>query len=122
MDGRHKDKTESDYIGARNDLICRYRTDAKKRGHDYLLTTNEFISLTKSNCFYCGNEPKQLHRRTRSRVPYLYNGIDRLDNAKGYTLDNCVPCCGICNTAKNNRNFEEFKTWLGQVYKTVVMV
>lgn len=32
---------------------------------------------------------------------YEYNGVDRLDNALGYTRENCVPACRPCNAAKN---------------------
>jgi hypothetical protein len=116
MDGRHKNRTEQDYVGARNDLIYRYKNDARLRGLEFSLTKEEFLTLTKSNCFYCGTEPKQIHRRTRSPVPYVYNGIDRLNNKIGYIPDNCVPCCGICNVAKNNRTLEEFKDWINKVY------
>jgi hypothetical protein len=27
-------------------------------------------------------------------------GLDRIDSKKGYTKDNCVPCCGFCNNLK----------------------
>ena len=43
--------------------------------------------LTKP-CVYCGDT----HRV----------GCDRIDNAKGHTKDNVVPCCIECNTARNN--------------------
>lgn len=29
-------------------------------------------------------------------------GLDRINNSKGYTIDNIVPCCGNCNKLKNN--------------------
>ena len=28
-------------------------------------------------------------------------GLDRLDNSKGYVLDNVVPCCDKCNRLKH---------------------
>ena len=31
-------------------------------------------------------------------------GCDRVDNSKGHTKDNVVPCCITCNTVRN-RNF-----------------
>lgn len=30
----------------------------------------------------------------------MYNGVDRVDNEKGYTKENCVPSCGSCNFKK----------------------
>lgn len=44
------------------------------------------------------------------------NGIDRVDNSKGYTSDNCVPCCWACNNAKKNNSSSEFLAWVDGVY------
>lgn len=41
--------------------------------------------------------PKQLY------FLYFYNGIDRLDNTKGYTPENSVACCKHCNSLKGDR-------------------
>lgn len=35
-------------------------------------------------------------------------GIDRIDNALGYTLDNIVPCCRTCNFMKQTSNQKDF--------------
>ena len=36
-------------------------------------------------------------------------GIDRVDNTiRGYTLSNCRPCCGSCNTMKHQQVLEDF--------------
>jgi len=48
---------------------------------------------------------------------YIYNGLDRADNSKGYELDNVVPCCGRCNRAKNAYNRDDFLLWIEKVYK-----
>ena len=48
---------------------------------------------------------------------FVYNGLDRVDNEKGYTIDNVVPCCKHCNYAKRNRSVEEFIDWIAQVYE-----
>jgi hypothetical protein len=43
---------------------------------------------------------------------YLYNGLDRVDNTKGYIISNIVSCCGQCNRAKGILSQEEFLQWL----------
>lgn len=46
---------------------------------------------------------------------YVYNGVDRLDNAVGYLPGNCVPCCKFCNLAKAGGSYEEFVAYLDRV-------
>ena len=33
------------------------------------------------------------------------NGIDRIDNTRGYIVDNCVSCCSICNRMKGSLDY-----------------
>jgi hypothetical protein len=63
---------------------------AKRRNKDISLVESEFINLVNNKCYYCNyiNENEVI-------------GVDRLDNNKGYILDNCVPCCKICNRLKH---------------------
>lgn len=42
-------------------------------------------------------------------------GIDRLNNDKGYTVENIVSCCSICNKAKSNLTMEEFLAWIERI-------
>lgn len=79
------------------------------------MTLNEFGDLTSRNCHYCGVEPRQVHKPKGSNGAYLYNGLDRLDNAVGYTVENCVPCCYTCNHAKGKMSVEAFKVWLNRL-------
>lgn len=44
-------------------------------------------------------------------VPFNYNGIDRIDSGEGYTIDNVVPSCPVCNVGKMDRSIEEFYEW-----------
>lgn len=44
-----------------------------------------------------------------------YSGIDRLDNSKGYSPDNCVPACQSCNFAKLDQSVEAFLEWAKRV-------
>lgn len=43
----------------------------------------------------------------------LKSGIDRVENDKGYILDNCVPCCAQCNRDKGSSSLCDFvaRTW-----------
>jgi hypothetical protein len=65
---------------------------AGKRGLDWQLTKAQFYALTRLPCFYC---EKQL-----LDDPHDIHGLDRVDNLKGYTTDNVVPCCYMCNKMK----------------------
>lgn len=100
-----------------NVLVYTYKTNAKKRNYEFSLTNEEFRSLTKQNCFYCGIPPGTAMVRKRTFFGnYTYNGIDRVDNTKGYLLDNCVTCCSVCNYSKLDRTHKEFVEWVAKVY------
>lgn len=43
---------------------------------------------------------------------YTYNGIDRVNNDIGYIKNNCIPCCKICNRAKNSMSYDDFLNWI----------
>lgn len=43
------------------------------------------------------------------------NGIDRRDSSLGYTLENCLPACGVCNKAKLDYTEEEFLVWTNRL-------
>lgn len=53
--------------------------------------------------------------RKRSNGFYVFNGLDRVDNKVGYTLDNVVPACKICNHAKVDMSYDEFMEWVARV-------
>lgn len=103
--------------------LCRslwgtYKSLAKKRGYDFSLDFETFQSLTKQNCFYCGKEPSQVlkPREYGTQEPYIYNGVDRVDNTKGYNVNNTVPCCGMCNSFKSNYSKEQFIEHCNNIY------
>jgi len=94
-----------------------YKRSAKKRGYNFELTEEQFAEITQKACYYCGEKPNNMNRNYHSNGDYIYNGLDRLDNKKGYTMDNVVPCCKICNYAKHDLTLQEFKDWIERVYK-----
>ena len=104
-----------------NLLLRNYKKSSKERGIIFKLSHKEFISITQENCHYCGIEPRQqISDRKRSRLnpnnkPYIYNGVDRKNNALGYILSNCVPCCKICNRAKREMSYNEYKEYIERI-------
>ncbi len=86
---------------ARHTLYSRYKLQAKKRNIPFDLTFNDFISLTTCDCFYCGVKPEYVLSPPNGYGHHIYNGIDRVDNSKGYTRSNCVAACRKCNSVKN---------------------
>lgn len=90
-----------------------YRNSARYRDYKWNLSEAEFGSLIRQKCYYCGTPPSKVHRERDDVIQY--NGIDRKDNSVGYTADNVLPCCAVCNRAKNDMPFEEFIEWLSRL-------
>lgn len=89
-----------------------YKQSAKRGGREFTLTEHQFRKITQQNCQYCGCEPSFRKDRNGKHKylgkPYIYNGIDRINNQQGYVLENCAPCCRICNIAKACMTVQEF--------------
>ena len=98
-------------------LLCRYRFSAKRKGLAFELKAEDFKKLTSSPCHYCGSLPALKSQQKQGFGAYIYNGIDRVDNAEGYTVENTVPCCRMCNVAKNTHSLQDFLAWIKNVYR-----
>lgn len=105
-------------------LFCRYRRRASTINVDFELTETQLESLVTQICHYCGTPPYALSINSpqgsearKEHSKFLYNGLDRKDSDRGYTLDNVVPCCKRCNFGKHEMTQEEFSTWLDLVQK-----
>lgn len=99
-------------------LFRRYLKEAQARGLSFELSLEAFAALTKETCFYCGAEPSRvmnLHDSPYSA--YTYNGVDRMNNSKGYVPGNCVACCFHCNVAKRDRSIKDFDLWVRALWK-----
>lgn len=103
-----------------NRILESYTRNARKRSLEFRLTKGEFRSLITSQCFYCTKPPAQIARTKDSNGEFIYNGIDRKDNNKGYILTNVVSCCKICNRAKSDLNEKEFLLWIKRVYNNKI--
>ena len=102
-----------------NDLIYSYTSKAKQRNIPFELSKEKFLELTKENCFYCGKEPSRVRKNEYNNGDYIYNGIDRIDSTKGYTIENCVPCCSRCNQAKSSELQSDFFEWIKTVHSNL---
>lgn len=107
-------------------LYNHYKSRCKKIGRDFRISLDTYIELVKRPCFYCGSEPKlnttyreqaiaSADKRGRgynkkhvSKLVAFANGVDRKDSSLGYTEENSVPCCIICNVMKLNHTTEFF--------------
>lgn len=110
--GRFEDKN----LSSKNNLYLIYKINAKKKGFIFSLKFEEFIRMTQDRCYYCNQEPSRYFKSATGRKGILYNGLDRIDNTKGYYLNNVVPCCKYCNFAKADLSQKEFFQWLEKCY------
>lgn len=106
-------------------LYSTYRSAADRRGYEFLLTEEEFVTIARGNCVYCDAPPvvRRFKRRNGTQElngPAVLNGIDRVDNSKGYILSNCAPCCKACNLSKGTRTVEEYIAHCRRVYERCV--
>jgi hypothetical protein len=93
-------------------IFAGYKHSAKVRRLSFRLSFKVFKKLITSKCEYCGSIG-----RTREKVSELSNilvtrnGIDRVNNSKGYVSGNVVSCCSMCNFAKAKHSKEEMVSW-----------
>jgi hypothetical protein len=69
----------------------------------------DFYEISQKNCSYCGSIPNNNYTRFNNIGLFNYNGLDRIDPLKGYTLDNVASCCNCCNRFKLDRSIDDFK-------------
>ncbi len=101
---------------ARNRVLRSYKHHAEDRQLVWEISDIVFDTLTSEPCFYCGATPANEHATKDTNGSFIYNGIDRTDSSKGYTLENVVPCCAICNRAKMAMSREDFLAWVERVH------
>lgn len=108
-----------------NKLFRDYKRGAKSRNLSFYLTIKQFKNFIEKSCYYC-NEPPPLKnvyldqncsRRpgsiniTKESVSNAWqksNGIDRINNFRGYSIENCITSCTICNNMKKQLTQIEF--------------
>ena len=71
------------------------KANAKSRCLEWSIEYDDFCRLIEMPCVYCNDI---LEPDTSSG-----SGLDRIDNNKGYTLDNVSPCGFFCNHLRSDR-------------------
>ena len=105
---------------ARRSLLNQYKKGAKKRNLVYNLTEEQFNDLITGDCFYCGSVLQNtIKGQGKTSGDFHYTGIDRVDSSKGYTKENSVSCCWMCNNMKNNTNVDVFKNHIKKIYEFI---
>jgi len=104
-----RDKLKADNPEKYYKIMHMYRTDpqnaytllqrrADRDGYPLEFDKDYFDTIIREKCYYCGYDNND------DRLM----GIDRIDNDVGYTVDNAVPCCKMCNMMKNTLNESTF--------------
>ena len=88
-------ETNRRYKQAPKGKLMIYKRGARKRNLEFELTLEYFKENWNKKCKYCGSDIKGV-------------GFDRVDNSKGYTIENIVNCCEMCNRMKLNYSEEDF--------------
>lgn len=108
---------KQDGHAAKKEAYALYKRNAKIRDLEFDITYPEFLAMAQDICYYCGSEPKNRMRNRNNNGDFIYNGIDRVDNNRGYTLDNCVTSCKDCNRVKMDTNLESMIEHMKKIVK-----
>jgi hypothetical protein len=102
-----------------NEFYRSYEYGAQRRGYVFEIGRDEVRALSQKPCRYCGAEPEVQVRAGRRATAYngFYsgNGLDRIDNTRGYVTGNVVACCAQCNSAKGTQTEAEFLAWAKRI-------
>lgn len=102
-----------------NKRVDSYKRAARERCLSWELSIEEVRSLFSQNCSYCGHPPSNVagggSKGHQYNGVFVYSGIDRVDNSKGYLSSNVVPSCKMCNRAKSRKSYEVFTNWLSKI-------
>lgn len=90
--------------------FSRSRNGRSAQQHGWYLSLDQYKSIVEQPCAYC-----LLPNDSGSC------GLDRLNNKGGYSVENVVSCCSICNMVRNNIFTPEEMKALGAVVRAIKM-
>ena len=77
-------------------FMATLRNNAKRKKRCMTLIKDEVKQLWGRPCIYCGKKIDRV-------------ALDRVTNKKGYSLDNVVPCCIVCNYMKKDYTIKQWR-------------
>lgn len=107
-------RTQPNHVAAKREVFRKYKHAAKRRSHGFTLSFEEFSDLIMKKCHYCNGDFSRVSPLPRHKN-FRHNGVDRVDNNLGYTKENCVPCCVICNNSKSTLSMKNWMDWLKRI-------
>lgn len=94
---------------------------SRKYGGDTDISFEDFVSLSKSDCFYCGKPPSNCAQSYGADPIYVkYTGLDRINSSIHYLRSNVRPCCKQCNQAKSNYSEQEYCDFIKRSYEALL--
>lgn len=70
-------------------MLKSYRTADRNKGREFNMTKQWLIdNIIDKPCFYCEDTYR--------------TGCERLNNNLGHIIENCVPCCAVCNSVRSD--------------------
>ena len=80
-----------------------YKDRILSKNKEFNISIINYVNLLHNSlCNYCGDKS---------------NSLDRIDSKIGYTLENCVPCCKLCNTMKWDLSVKDFYLHINKIQK-----
>ncbi len=117
------DRTDVMISGLYKKIVKRHN---KIDGDSTVITFQEYKELVFDKCHYCNSKGLSIIRDVRKEKKgkvfvtenvLEINGVDRMDNSKGYTISNSITCCKVCNVAKHIQGIDDFRAWVIKVYE-----
>lgn len=125
----HREVSRKYEVATVNFQYAQHKKSGKDRGFGHL-PFEDWLDLVMQRCHYCDQREIRNYVRTSGsksklrvsaedlpRYDAVMVGVDRVNNDLGYTLENCVPCCGACNSMKMQLSRAEFLERVKRIYE-----
>ena len=108
---------------AKNNLYYQYYKSAERRNYTFDLTKEEFYGIATAPCLYCGSQcQSRVKGGGKTSGDFYYTGVDRVDNTLGYTKENCVSCCKVCNSMKLDMDVKNFAEHIKKIHNNLPII